>query len=100
MYVSKYEYQGKGVQRRKIRQTSIYLLWFEVLTTLVMRTSVFSVIMSYNNNNINNSVALVWEEPYQPSNRRLSAKLVPTFADRRVLRSQSVGSPTAVISDF
>jgi hypothetical protein len=30
----------------------------------------------------------------------LSAKLVPTFADRRVSRSQRRGSPTAVISVF
>jgi hypothetical protein len=30
----------------------------------------------------------------------LSAKLVPTFADRGVLRSQRGGSPTAVISVF
>jgi hypothetical protein len=31
-------------------------------------------------------------ELYSPSDRRLSAKLVPTFADRRVQRSQSGGS--------
>jgi hypothetical protein len=35
---------------------------------------------------------------YQPSDRRLSVKLVSTFADRGVSRSQSGGSPTAVIS--
>jgi hypothetical protein len=34
----------------------------------------------YNNNN-NNSVALV-HELYRPSDRRLSAKLVPTFANK------------------
>jgi hypothetical protein len=34
----------------------------------------------------------------RPSDRRLSAKLVLTFADRRVSRSQRGGSPTAVIS--
>jgi hypothetical protein len=36
-------------------------------------------------------------ELYWPSHRRLSAKLVPTFADRGVLRSQRGGSPMAVI---
>jgi hypothetical protein len=35
---------------------------------------------------------------YRPSDRRLSANLVPTFADRGVSRSQGSGSPTAVIS--
>jgi hypothetical protein len=39
-------------------------------------------------------------ELYQPSDRRVSAKLVPTFADRGVSRSQSGGSLTAVISVF
>jgi hypothetical protein len=37
-------------------------------------------------------------EIYQTSNRRLSAKLVPTFADRRVSRSQRGESLAAVIS--
>jgi hypothetical protein len=32
------------------------------------------------------------------TDRRLSVKLVPTFAARGVLRSQRGGSPTAVIS--
>jgi hypothetical protein len=36
-------------------------------------------------------------ELYRPSDRLLSAKLVPTFADRGVSRSQRGGSPTAVI---
>jgi hypothetical protein len=36
----------------------------------------------------------------RPSNRRLSAKLVPNSADREVSRSQSGGSPTALISVF
>jgi hypothetical protein len=27
-------------------------------------------------------------EPYRPSDRRLSAKLVPTFADRRLSRDE------------
>jgi hypothetical protein len=37
-------------------------------------------------------------ELYRPSDRRLSVKLVPTFSDRGVLRTQRGGSPTAVIS--
>jgi hypothetical protein len=37
-------------------------------------------------------------EVYRPSDRRLSAKLVPTFADIGESRSQRGGSPTAVIS--
>jgi hypothetical protein len=45
-----------------------------------------------------------WSEPaselYRPSDRCLSAKLVPTFADRGVSHSQRVGCPTAVISIF
>jgi hypothetical protein len=39
-------------------------------------------------------------EIYRPSDLRLSAKLVPTFDDTRVSRSQRGGSPTAVISIF
>jgi hypothetical protein len=39
-------------------------------------------------------------ELYRPSELRLSAKLVQTFADRRVSRSQRGGSSTAVISVF
>jgi hypothetical protein len=39
-------------------------------------------------------------ELYRPSDRRLSAKLVPTFADRGVSRSQRAESPMAVISIF
>jgi hypothetical protein len=39
-------------------------------------------------------------ELYRPSDRCLSAKLVPTFADRRVSHGQCGGSPTAVISVF
>jgi hypothetical protein len=38
-------------------------------------------------------------ELYRPSDRRLSAKLVPTLADNReVSRSQRGGTPTAAIS--
>jgi hypothetical protein len=33
---------------------------------------------------------------YRPSDRHLLARLVPTFADRGVSRSQRGGSPTAV----
>jgi hypothetical protein len=39
-------------------------------------------------------------ELHRPSDRSLSAKLVPTFADRGVSRSQRGGSPTAVFSVF
>jgi hypothetical protein len=39
-------------------------------------------------------------ERYRPSDCRLLAKLVPTFVDRGVLRSQHGGSPTAVTSVF
>jgi hypothetical protein len=39
-------------------------------------------------------------ELYAPSDRCLSAKLVPTFADRGVLCSQRGGSPTAVATIF
>jgi hypothetical protein len=39
-------------------------------------------------------------EIYRTSDRRLSSKLVPTFADRGVSHSQGGGSRTAVISVF
>jgi hypothetical protein len=39
-------------------------------------------------------------EIYLPSDRLLSAKLVPTFANRGISRSQRGGSATAVISIF
>jgi hypothetical protein len=39
-------------------------------------------------------------EIYRPSDRRLSAKLVPIFVDRGVSRGQRSGSPTAVFSSF
>jgi hypothetical protein len=39
-------------------------------------------------------------ELYRPSDRRLSTKLMPTFADRGVSSSQRGGSPTAVFSAF
>jgi hypothetical protein len=39
-------------------------------------------------------------ELYRPSNRRLTAKLVPTFADRGVSRSQSRGFPKALLAVF
>jgi hypothetical protein len=48
----------------------------------------------------NENVVTQWPESaselYRPSDRRLSTKLVPTFADRGVSR----GSPTAVIWIF
>jgi hypothetical protein len=37
-------------------------------------------------------------ELYRSSDRYLSDKLVPTFADRGISRSQRSGSPTAVVS--
>jgi hypothetical protein len=47
---------------------------------------------------------LTWPESaselYRPNDRRLSAKIVPTFADRGVSRSQRGGFPTDVISVF
>jgi hypothetical protein len=46
-----------------------------------------------------NSVALVHKELYRPSDRRLSAKLVPTFADRRC-RVVSVTDPYGRILGF
>jgi hypothetical protein len=39
-------------------------------------------------------------ELYRPSDRRLSEKLVPTFANRGVSRSQHGGSSTPVFSVF
>jgi hypothetical protein len=48
---------------------------------------------------ITNSVPLVRERTI-PSDSHLSAKLVPTFADRGVSHGQCGGSPTAVISVF
>jgi hypothetical protein len=36
-------------------------------------------------------------ELYRPSELRLSAKLVPTFEDRRELRIQSGGTPVAIL---
>jgi hypothetical protein len=39
-------------------------------------------------------------ELYRPSDSRLSAKLVPTFADKGVSRGQHSVSPTAIFSVF
>jgi hypothetical protein len=47
-----------------------------------------------------NSVGLVRERIYPLSDRRWSAKFVPTFADRRVSRSQHGGSPMEVMLVF
>jgi hypothetical protein len=53
---------------------------------------------------VNKNKQTPWPEPaselYRPRDCRLSAKLVPTLADRGVSRSQRGGSPTAVISVF
>jgi hypothetical protein len=43
------------------------------------------------------SWCILASELYRPWDRLLSAKLVPTFADREVSRSQRDGSPSAVI---
>jgi hypothetical protein len=43
-------------------------------------------------------VVCVYNKTHRPSDRRLSAKLVPTFAYRRMSHGQCGGSPTAVIS--
>jgi hypothetical protein len=48
----------------------------------------------------NNTWLLSASELYRSSDRRLSAKLVPTFADREVSRGQLGGFPMAVISVF
>jgi hypothetical protein len=45
----------------------------------------------------NNSVAIFASELYRPSDRRLSAKLVPTFVDRGWSAQRS---PAAVFSVF
>jgi hypothetical protein len=45
-----------------------------------------------NNNNNNNSVALSAGEVCRPKDPRLSAKLMPTFADRGASRGQRGGS--------
>jgi hypothetical protein len=39
-------------------------------------------------------------ELYRPSDRRLSAKLVPTFADKGVPRGERDGSLRPLFSDF
>jgi hypothetical protein len=53
---------------------------------------------------VNVNLLTPWSESanelYLPSDRRVSAKLVPGFADRGVSRGQRGRSPTAVISVF
>jgi hypothetical protein len=48
--------------------------------------------------NLNKSVALVREQTIRQSDHRLSAKLLPTLADRGVPQSQRGTSPMAVFS--
>jgi hypothetical protein len=48
--------------------------------------------------NNNNSMTLVLERTIPTEQPRLSAKLVPTIADRKMSRSQRAESPTAVFS--
>jgi hypothetical protein len=55
-------------------------------------------------NRLTNNKQTPWPESeselYRPSDGRLPAKLVPTFADRRASRSQRGEFPMAVISVF
>jgi hypothetical protein len=55
---------------------------------------------NFTSHTITNSVALVRERTIPTERPRLSAKLVPTFADRGLWHDQCGGSPTAVISVF
>jgi hypothetical protein len=62
-----------------------------------------SEIVTFPSSNITITLETPWpgspSEPHRPSDRRLTAKLVTTFADRGVSRSQRGGSPTALISE-
>jgi hypothetical protein len=66
---------------------------FQITTTVEIIKIILIIFISVN-------VASVRERNIRPSNSNFSAKLVPTFADRRMSRSQRGGSPTAVISFF
>jgi hypothetical protein len=66
------------------------------ISRVVLRST--ELVNNNNNNNNNNSVALGRERTI-PSDRRLSAKLELTFADRGC-RVVSCRSPTVVISVF
>jgi hypothetical protein len=84
-----------GVKGR--REIASGVLEQQKLNTTALRRVIVVCIILYNNQT-------PWPEPaselYRPSDRRLSEKLVSTFADGRVSRSQRGGSPTAVISVF
>jgi hypothetical protein len=63
------------------------------------RTLVNTVI-SFLKTKLNSVACSPQAELYRPSDRRLSAKLVPTFADRGVSRGQRNGFPRPLISVF
>jgi hypothetical protein len=76
----------------------------ETIRTFYELSPLSEIQMSYNeyrhiSGDLTNSVALVRERNI-PRDRRLSAKLMPTFADRGVSHGQCGGSPTAVILVF
>jgi hypothetical protein len=68
----------------------MYIIFTTVCFWLLFKASA----MDYTSLSIKggDSVALV-RDLYRPSDRRLSAKLVPTFVDRGVSRGQRNGSP-------
>jgi hypothetical protein len=63
-----------------------------------------SIALQFLNFNKQNKQQTPWSESAgelcRQSDRRLSAKLVPIFADNGVSRSQRGGSPTTVVSVF
>jgi hypothetical protein len=86
-------------------QNETVLLWLfcdqvtgvaKMKQTILITKIIIHIIISSNNN----SVALVSERTIWPRDRRLSEKIVPTYADRGVSRSERGGSPTAIISNF
>jgi hypothetical protein len=81
-----YEYIGT-VKWCREKQTSKWYFYFEML----YKYTLFSV----------KTKQTPWLESvsklYRPSNHRLLSKLVPTFVDRGMSRSQGDGSPMAII---
>jgi hypothetical protein len=65
-----------------------------------MRGSIFPQKRNRNRNKQKTPCPESVSKLYPPSDSRLSTKIVPTIADRRVPRSQSGRSPTTVISIF
>jgi hypothetical protein len=70
----------------------IFFVYHVMGQSVVSLLSYHQYYVKPNNNNNNNSMALVCERLYRQSDRHLSAKLVPTSADRGVLRGQRGGS--------